>query len=280
METYLNFGLRTTNYTLAETGVQEIIHSNITFDLVIVEQFMNEAHLGFAQHFKAPLIVFSSVGYLKSINDMVGNPTIPSYVPHSFSGFSTKMNFYQRLENTILSIFDWLLKELLVFPEHDKLLKQYFPNASDLKDVIHNISLVLLNSYSGITDPVPVLPNMIEIAGFHIEPSENLPRRLNKFLDLAKEGVIIFNMESYLKEKELTSEILDIFSGVFSEFKGNVLWKFENENIRGIPKNVITSKWLPQRAVLASYNLILIIPEIKRLISLRTPKHEGFNFSV
>lgn len=247
--TYLGLGVRLANSTLSEPEVQKLINSNTTYDLVIVEELATEALLGFANHFKAPLVIFSSTGASQWTNDMVGDPGLSSYIPHVFAEFSSHMNFLQRTQNLALSSFDLFFKHFISLPEQDLLLKKHFPNAPDLEDVLYNASLYLLNSYPGFTEPVPLVPNVIEIGGFHIEP-EGLPRRLKKFLDAAKEGVVIFNMESFWKKKDLNSETLSMLSEVFSEFKGNVLWKFEDENLRGMPRNLVLSKWLPQRGVL------------------------------
>lgn len=249
MDTYLHLGILMTEYTLSEEKVQKLINSNTTFDLVIVEQFINEAHLGFAQHFKAPLIVFSSLGACEWTNDLVGNPAIPTYVPHTFIGFSTRMHFSQRLQNIALSLFDSLFKEFVIFPQQNKLLKKYFPNAPDLKDVMYNVSLVLLNSHPAVTDPFPLVPNMIEIGGFHVEP-EPIPEEIKKILDESEQGVILFSMGSNLQSKDLPVDTRNQILEVFSKLKQNILWKFEDEDLPGQPKNLKIAKWLPQRAIL------------------------------
>lgn len=54
--------IEVTERTLSHPNVQKLIHSDEHFDVVIVEQFMNEALKGFAAHFNASLVVFNSVG--------------------------------------------------------------------------------------------------------------------------------------------------------------------------------------------------------------------------
>lgn len=243
-----------TEYILSEPKVQHLINSNDTFDLVIIEMFVNEAHMGFAHHFKAPLVLFSSIAASEWVNFFVANPMPPSYVQHSESGYSGSMNFWQRLRNLSMYVFDVILREFYLYPHHAKLLKQYFPNSPALEDVIYNVSLVLLNSHASYTESVPLLPNMIEIGGFHIT-EEPLGDDLKQFLDSSKEGVVYFSLGSNLKSKTLPLKYRQMFMETFEKLPFKVLWKFEDDNLPGKPDNVKIQKWLPQRAVLAHQNV-------------------------
>lgn len=257
-EMYVPLGLGMTEYTLADPKVQNLINSNETFDLVIVELFVNEAHVGFANHFKAPLILFSSIAASEWVNFYVANPSPPSYVQHSASGYSGTMTFWQRLKNFSIYIFDLLLRELYLYPQHEKLLKEYFPNAPNLQDVMYNASLILLNSHSSYTESVPLVPSMVEIGGFHIA-DEALGKNLQQFFDDSTEDIIYFSLGSNLQSKDLTSEQRMIFMDVFRKLPFKVLWKFEDENLPGKPENVQIQKWIPQRAVLKHQKVRLFI---------------------
>lgn len=260
---YTNLGFTMTETVLSNTKVQKLINSNETFDVVISEIFVNEAHMGFAHHFKAPLILFSSIYASEWSNFFVGNPSPPSYMVHSGSGFATPMNIWERIANLFYYIFDVLLREFYLYPMHEALLKRYFPNAPNLRDLIYNVSLVLLNSHPSYTEAVPLVQNMIQIAGFHII-EEQLETELKKFLDESKEGVIYFSMGSNLKSTNLSPETLKILMNVFSKLSEKILWKFEDENLPNKPDNVRISKWLPQRGILEH-------PNVKAFIS-----HCGF----
>lgn len=255
---YVPLGLSMTELTIADDKVQDLINSNETFDLVILELFINEAHMGFAHHFKAPLILFSSIAASEWVNFYVANPAPPSYVQHSASGYSGSMGFWQRLRNLSIYTFDLLLKELYLYPQHDRLLKQYFPDAPDLRDIMYNVSLILLNSHTSYTESVPLVPNMIEIAGFHIT-EEPLGTNLKQFLDDSNEGVVYFSLGTNLQSKDLTSHHRQLFMDAFEELPFKVLWKFEDENLPGKPAKVKIQKWLPQRAVLAHPNVKVFI---------------------
>lgn len=257
-EMYVDIGFGMTEYTLKDPKVQNLIKSNETFDLVIVELFVNEAHMGFAHHFKTPLILFSSIAASEWVNFFVGNPAPPSYVQHSASGYSGSMSFWQRVRNLSIYIFDLFLREFYLYPQHEKLLKQYFPKAPNLEDIMYNVSLILLNSHASYTESVPLLPNMVEIGGFHIS-EESLSNDLQQFLDDSNDTVIYFSLGSNLQSKDLTLEQKQLFINVFKRLAFKILWKFEDDNLIGKPENVKVQKWLPQRAILGHPNVRLFI---------------------
>lgn len=246
---YTGLGLGMTEYLLAHPNVQDLINSNASFDLVIVEIFWNEAHIGFAHHFNAPLVLFSSIAASEWTNCLVANPSPPSYVSHTFAGYSSEMNMLQRARNLIFYSFELFLKHFVMLPKQNKLLLKYFPNAPHLEEVLYNASIVLLNSHPSVTEPVPLVPNMIEIGGFFPVP-ESLSSDLKKFLDDASEGVIFFSMGSNVKSKDMPEGLKKGILKTFSTLKQKVVWKFEDKSLWNIPENVFMRKWLPQRGIL------------------------------
>lgn len=260
---YANLGFPMTENALADPKVQALIHSNETFDVVISEIFANEAHMGFAYHFKTPLILFSSIYPSEWTNFFVGNPNPPSYVVHSGSGYATPMNIWERIGNLFYYAYDVLLREFYLYPTHDALLKRYLPNAPDLRELMYNVSLILLNSHPSYTEAVPLVQNMIQIAGFHVK-QEQLETELKNYLDESKEGVIFFSMGSNLKSRNLSPQNRKVLMNVFRKLPVKILWKFEEENLPNKPDNVRISKWLPQRGILGH-------PNVKAFIS-----HCGF----
>lgn len=78
----MNFmGTDMVNATFANPEVQAIIHNpKEEFDVVIVEQFIDDGLKGLAYHFGAPLVLMSTIGSGPWVNDLVGNPAPRSYV--------------------------------------------------------------------------------------------------------------------------------------------------------------------------------------------------------
>ena len=239
-----------TNLTYAHENVQKLLHSNETFDVVITEQFINDGMHGFAYHFKAPTVLFSSVGSTSWTNRVIGNPEPPSYIPKLMTTYSPHMTFLERTHNSILALLDDLYNYLYFLPKQNQILHQYLPDAPHLYDLMKNTSLILLNSHVSFSQPVPHMPGMVEIGGFHVSPAKELPGDLKKIVDNAKDGVIYFSMGSNLKSKDIPEEKRNGILRALSKLKMTVLWKWENETLPGQPSNVVIKKWLPQEALL------------------------------
>lgn len=75
-------------------------------------------------------------------------------------------------------------------------------------------------------------------------------------MDGAKEGVVYFSLGSNIKSNLLPNETKEILIKVFSELPYRVLWKFEEDNLPGKPKNVMIVKWAPQQDILSIFLLI------------------------
>lgn len=106
----------------------------------------------------------------------------------------------------------------------------------------------------------PLLPNLIEVGGLQIkEKPDPLPEDIKKFIDGAKDGVILVSLGSNLKSSDLPPEKLAIFVNTFRKLKQRVLWKFEGDNVKDLPPNVMVKQWLPQDDILAHKNTKLFI---------------------
>ncbi|KAH8358919.1 hypothetical protein KR093_003241, partial [Drosophila rubida] len=252
----------TTN-VLEEDGVKQLLEGKESFDLVILETVQNDALFGLAQHFNALTIGISSFGTDQHIDELMGNISPLSYNPMLLSSRTEHMNYEQRLWNIWEASVGWIHKRLIHLPSQQKLYKQYFPEASKtLEQVLDNFSLMLLGQHFSLSYPRPYLPNMIEVGGLHLkQPKEAkpLPEQIAKFVESAKHGVIYFSMGSNIKSSDLPVATRTTLLKTFASLKQRVLWKFELEQLKDQPENVLISKWFPQPDILAHPNVKLFI---------------------
>jgi len=238
------------NETVHHPKVQELLKSDQKFDAVILEQFVNDALKVFAHIYDCPLIMLSSLGPNPWVNSLVGNEAPVSYVAHVLKGdFSKDLSLFNRGFNLVYNLFEAAISNLYLLPAQEALMHEWFPNAPPLIDLYTNVSIVLLNSHSSLYPALPLVPNMVEIGGYFIDPPEKLPADLQDILNKAPEGVIYFSMGSNLKSKELPEEKKQAIIRVFGRLKMKVLWKFE-EDLPNKPYNVIIRNWFPQQDVL------------------------------
>jgi len=69
-------------------------------------------------------------------------------------------------------------------------------------------------------------------------------------MDGAENGFIIFSLGTNVKSKLLPKELIQGILKVLGDLNVKVLWKFETDDLPGLPKNVKISKWLPQQDAL------------------------------
>ncbi|CAO1437944.1 unnamed protein product [Diamesa hyperborea] len=260
MLTLYGMGAMTSNATLAHPGVQEIMYSGEKFDAVVVEVFNNDAIFGLAQHFDCPLIGVTTFGANKWANEMTGNQSPYSYVPHPLLSFTDKMSFKERMINTLMSVIENIAFELIYIPGQTKIYNNFFPKATkSFKEVLRNPAMVLLNNHVSSSSSRPYLPNMIEIGGIHVDAIKDLPTDLKDYLDSADEGVIYFSMGSIVRATDWPVAKREAFIKSFGKLKQKVLWKYENETLPGKTSNIKISSWLPQRDILAHPNVKVFI---------------------
>jgi len=192
------------------------------------------------------ILIFSSI-----------SPT--SYVPNSFLEYTHKMTFQERFLNTFNTLIERIFYEFYHLPNQRRLYHKYFPNAQrSFDDVYKNSSIIFVNDNPIISSPRPFTHNMINIGGIHVQQADSLKEKMQKFLDNAKDGVVLFTMGSTMQGTEWNEQQLEAFIKAFGKLKQKVLWKYEGE-LPNKPKNVKTMKWLPQRDILAHPNVKLFI---------------------
>lgn len=257
-----NIGVLMTNYTLSHDVVQHFLDTKAEFDVIVMEIFMNEAFLGLGHHFRAPVIGFSTFGASKWSNDMVGNPTPMSYIPHFQVNFSERMNFVQRVGNVLLYLSESAFMYWYYMGQQEEVYENIFQDPKpSLDELQRNVSLVLLNNHFSLHFPRPYVPNMIEVGGLQINrtPSK-LPIDLQTILDQAAEyGVIYFSLGTNVKSKYISVEKQREFVNVFRKLNQTVLWKWDEPLFTEKVDNIFVNRWYPQDDLLAHPNVKLFI---------------------
>ncbi|XP_058832013.1 UDP-glycosyltransferase UGT5-like [Topomyia yanbarensis] len=251
-------------YTLGHPAVQELLKSDETLDLLILDQVLTDSLLGLALHYQIPAIVYSSTATNKFTNEMVANPHNPAYNPISDLGYSDQMSFTQRLWNTMVSVSEQFNYKYLYLPAQEAVYQRHFvrKNLPPLLDLIHNVSLVLVNSHPVINYPRPLVPSMIEVGGLHLRKfnESGLSEDVINWVEAAKKGVVYFSLGANTKSTDLPANVRKAFTAAFSQLSGTlILWKWENATLENQTSNVIIGPWMPQQELLAHPNVRLHI---------------------
>ncbi|PSN51259.1 hypothetical protein C0J52_11767 [Blattella germanica] len=249
------------DYALAYETMQNLMKSNEKYDLILLEYFYSDCFYGFAHKFKVPVIQMCAFAGTEVLGDLIGNPSPYAYVPDPFTAFTDKMGFTERLLNTVGQLFQKLGTEYYFLPKQDKVMRKHFkdPNMPYIGELQKSTALVLINHHFSLSYPRPMVPNFVQVGGMHVKPPKKLPVDLQKFMDEATDGVVLFSMGSNLKSTDMPKETVQALVQGFGALKQKVLWKWEDDALPGQPKNLKIQKWLPQSDILAHPNLRLFI---------------------
>ena len=84
--------------------------------------------------------------------------------------------------------------------------------------------------------------------------------KIGDFLANSKNGVVFVSFGSVIKASLMTEENKKILLNVFKRFpQYDFIWKWDQDSMPGKPDNVLLSKWLPQRDILAHPKLKVFI---------------------
>lgn len=165
----------------------------------------------------------------------------------------------------IYAIFFFYFCSYMYLPSQESIYKRYIEKLINnrhielpaLIDIIHNVSLILINSHPAIQYPRPNAPNIIQIGGLHLSGEGSLtplPQEIDEYITAAPDGVIFMSLGSLTKSSDLPAEQIAAFVNVFQTYVGKmrIIWKWENATMLNQPHNVIIGPWLPQEAILGN----------------------------
>lgn len=136
----------------------------------------SHCYLAMGQHLKVPVVGVVTSAMWPWVNDIVANPDDPAFIPHVFFEADGKMNFLQRLENTITLFYEKSMFNYFSAGQ-DKAIRKYIgDHVSGVRDAERNVSLILVNSHFTVHGVRPFTTAVVEVGGLHIPPnSEPLP---------------------------------------------------------------------------------------------------------
>nr|QIK00368.1 UDP-glycosyltransferase [Xylotrechus quadripes] len=243
-------------FGLSSPPIQDFLKTKEKYDLMITEVFNSDCFLSLANRVKAPIIGVSSSTLMPWTSSRLANPTHTAYIPNNCMDYSDRMTFYERLENTVVTVFHQFYYDYVMLARDESTVKKHISTkAAKLNDFIMNTSLILSNTHFTLTLPRPLVPNVVEVGGIHIGQPRPLPRNLEKWVNGSSEGVIYFSLGSMIKGNTFPKEQRDAFLKAFARLPYRVLWKWENETMEGKPDNVMVQKWMPQLDILCHPNV-------------------------
>ncbi|XP_050556290.1 UDP-glucosyltransferase 2 isoform X2 [Spodoptera frugiperda] len=272
--------LEAARMTLNHENVKKLLEDpNERFDVIIADLIESEVYAGFSVLYNCPMVWLYSMGAHWQVLRLIDVASNPAYDPDYLSPNMPPFTFAQRVEELWSRIYWQYLKTFYTQPEERKIYEAVFGplvakrgrTLPDYEDVIFNASLILANEHDATLNRASTPQNFKYIGGCHIEePVKPLPKDLQDLIDNSKNGVIYFSMGSVLQSKSLPKELVTELLQMFGEFKQTVIWKFEDNSLVNVPKNVRIVNWAPQQSILAHPNVRMFISHGGQLSSLET----------
>ena len=209
------------------------------------------------RHYQVPIIGFSPPGLAPHMVGYLGNPDNPAYRADIFTPMIEPLSFQERLISTLLYG--------LLDPEINYFYRLMIENVIGLDTreyapIVRNRVDILLLASHHVTHSASVLaPNTIEVGGIHCREGQPLPSHLQQILDSHPEGVIYVSFGSSVRPSEMGEEKMAVFLETFAQLKYTVIWKWDGEEMAGLPSNVILQTWVPQQDLLAHPHLAVFV---------------------
>lgn len=176
-----------------------------------------------------------------------GIPSPASYVPQLGSKLTNKMNFGERLTNTIVQGALYAIT-----PTLDKLtdnLRKEFNVTKSHTASARSSGMYLLNVDWATEFPRPITPVAKVVGPILPEPAKALPAELEAWMTAAPNGVLLVSLGT-VAEAVLTPETINTLAEVFGQLPLNVLWKLGRAKPTTLAANIKLMSWFPQNDLL------------------------------
>ncbi|CAH2076950.1 unnamed protein product, partial [Iphiclides podalirius] len=234
------------------------------YDLILVENFSSDCMLGLLHVLgnTAPKVALSSSNLMPWAADRVGAADNPAYVPIISTGFTARMNFLERLENSFLCAFYkfWFHRAVQV-KERAMIQKRFGRSIPDLRVLGSNYSLTLVNTFHALNGNRPSVPALVEVGGMHLDHARRvLPSYIERFLNESEHGVVLLSFGSLIKTATIPKYKEAMIVNALSKLKQRVIWKYEDSGEEGtLTGNILRVKWLPQYELLQHKKVVAFI---------------------
>ena len=129
----------------------------------------NECSLALARSLGVPVVGYWGFSFHggEVMYSSVFNP--PSLVPGFFSGFSSKMNFFERVVNFVLYIGHdlFMMQQAAAATRH---IRRRFPELLPVSKLVHDVDVTIVNTNFFVDCSRLVSPDVKYVGGLHLRP--------------------------------------------------------------------------------------------------------------
>ncbi|XP_059362129.1 UDP-glucuronosyltransferase 2A1-like [Carassius carassius] len=176
-------------------------------------------------------------------------PSPLSYIPITGSRNPDKMNFFQRVENSMYYLLMYFQNGYFNLAQYQALCDKYFYPPVRYYELLQGADIWLMRVDFVFEFPRPTMPNIIYIGGFQCKPAKALPHDLEVFMQSSGEhGVVIMSLGSFISilPDDITAEI----AAAFAQLPQKVIWRYTGKIPSALGNNTLLVDWMPQNDLL------------------------------
>lgn len=179
-------GLAFTELTLNSTEIRTLLKEDTKFDLVICEQFFQEATYILAHKYNTPLVLITTFGNCMRHNIANRNPLQLATVISEFLDVRNPTSFLGRLRNFYFTVYEYVYWRYWFLEDQEKLVRKYLPDlptpVPSLYEMQKKASLMLTNGHFSFDAPTAYLPNIVEVGGIHLSKTDTKLPEVSKLI--------------------------------------------------------------------------------------------------
>ncbi|CAG7727294.1 unnamed protein product [Allacma fusca] len=231
-----------------------------SFDLVIVDDYLlNDCGVGLAYKFQAPFMYFVTSALFPSAYDTYGISPEDSWIPDLRKRWTGEMTFFQRVENTLLTLQMYFVTKRLsgYFEDLETMLrsKLNMPEMPSLEELEKQASLVLVSSHFSMEVARSLPPLFVEVGGLQCGGvvKEELTEAMKTFVSKFSGFIYI----SFGTITQLSPAKQKMFLEMFPKFSNiGFIFKWVGELPEKIPPNALLVDYAPQQALLVHKKIL------------------------
>ncbi|KAJ8721709.1 hypothetical protein PYW07_002484 [Mythimna separata] len=257
----MKFNLEICEKLIYSDVFEEFIKAEGAYDVVLVEHFQTDCMMGIVHNYAAPSVALMSCPMLPWMPARFGADDNPATIPSMLLPLSDEMTFLEKLENAFTMILYKCWHRYMTRNEQNVIETRLGRKLPPLEELAKNASVVLINTHYTLNGRRVLPPSVIEVGGIHLhnKTAQPLPEELERWVSESTHGVILFSFGSLIRGSSLPPKRLEAILKVFARLPQRIIWKWETEDIAGLPKNVLVLKWLPQYDLLQYPNCVAFI---------------------
>uniref|UniRef100_A0A0A1WCI7 UDP-glucuronosyltransferase 2B4 n=1 Tax=Zeugodacus cucurbitae TaxID=28588 RepID=A0A0A1WCI7_ZEUCU len=242
------------------SGVEE------PFDVIIYDAtYGHSCLLALTQLFEEVPIVAVSASHITPdfLQVVPGTQLQPATVPHFASTHDMRMNFFERLHNTLIYAAGQFFRQFTVLRVQEALLARHEALLTahvkpTFERINERVKVALVNSHPAFDYVHSLPPNVIQVAGLQFDNiNRPLLVEMQAFIDNSLDGVFIINIGAELLTSSLIEQVLSVVDK-FPEY--GFVWGVKKIMIPAAGrKNLYVGKWLKKSNILAQNKVIGVI---------------------